>query len=133
MDERIFSGCFPTGIVYADRQVEVRGDYKRLAYMNYGSLVLELEDDCPEPLAEQIKEDHKRFLAMKGHSYPIAGNASVVLGCEMHLQPGAEAMFRGEKVTVLKRYWDDLYEIEKPNGEIYNMASKALLKPCTTS
>src|SRR3546814_11285018 len=35
MDQRIFSGIYPAGIVYADRTRQKGGDYARLAFLPY--------------------------------------------------------------------------------------------------
>lgn len=53
---RVFCGVYPTGYVFADRQREQRGDYKRLAYFNYDSLTLTIEKDCPDELRNYICE-----------------------------------------------------------------------------
>ena len=47
-NHRIFSGVYPTGIVWADRYIEKHGDYKKLAYLNFGTLELEVQKDCPD-------------------------------------------------------------------------------------
>ena len=39
--QRLFIGCYPTGLVDADTEQEVDRDYKRLAYLSYSTLVLE--------------------------------------------------------------------------------------------
>lgn len=70
---RIFCGCFPTGWVWADRQVEVDHDYKRLAYMSYAHLKLELEKDCPNELAEEIRKDAHALQERRGERYVISG------------------------------------------------------------
>src|SRR5947209_19655859 len=57
MNNRIFVGLFPTGIVYADRKVERHGDYKRLGFLPYSTLALEIEKDCPPALAREIRAD----------------------------------------------------------------------------
>lgn len=85
--ERVFSGCFPTGIVYADRARERHGDWVRLAYLNYGSLELELERDCPGELRAHIEQDAASIQARAGERYPIAGNMSVTLGSKHEKQP----------------------------------------------
>lgn len=78
--DRLFIGCYPTGLVYADRQVEEHGDYRRLAYLNYGTLKLDLEDNIPKELEDRIKKDHEKMLSMKGQPYQIAGNCVITLG-----------------------------------------------------
>lgn len=77
--ERLFIGCYPTGLVYADKGIEVAGDYKRIAYLNYATLVLDV-DDLKSVLLPAIREDAARMQAQRGEQFPIAGNMSVTLG-----------------------------------------------------
>ena len=74
-------GLFPCGIVYADRSVEVAGDYKRLAFLSYSSLTLAVERDCPNSLKTTIEHDAAAiYQARRGDSLQIAGNATITLG-----------------------------------------------------
>lgn len=84
MDARIFAGCFPTGFVYADRKREVAGDYKRLAYLNYATLKLDIAKDCPKKLADQIRVDAAQYRV--GQQYATAWNTTVVLGSDLIAQ-----------------------------------------------
>lgn len=61
MNQRIFTGIYPCGIVYADRHTEVRGDFKRLAFLPFHGMRLELAADCPPDLAEQIQTSVKKY------------------------------------------------------------------------
>lgn len=61
MDSRLFIGIFPGGISYCDRSVEEDGDYKRLAFLPYDGMVLQIEEDCPPELAAEISADAKRY------------------------------------------------------------------------
>lgn len=79
MSDRLFIGAYPCGLVYADREREQHGDYKRLAFLSYASLELDLEKDCPADLAEQITKDAAIMQAKRGERFQIA-NQSVVLG-----------------------------------------------------
>lgn len=67
--EKLFCGVFPTGFVWADRSNTVHGDYKRLAYMNFESLKLDLEKDCPADLQELIVKDAAEIQARRGELY----------------------------------------------------------------
>ncbi len=78
--ERLFSGFFPCGIVYADRHNEVAGDYKRLGFLSYSTLILDIEPDCPASLQTQIEKDAATFQARRGESQAIAGNMVITLG-----------------------------------------------------
>lgn len=70
--QRLFIGCYPTGLVYADTEQEVDGDYKRLAYLSYSTLVLELEHDCPRELAEQIKRNAVTVQSRRGEQFQVS-------------------------------------------------------------
>lgn len=61
MNPRLFIGVYPAGIVYADRQTEEHGDYKRLAFLPYHGMRLELASDCPPDLADQIRASAKKY------------------------------------------------------------------------
>ncbi len=43
--DRLFIGVYPTGIAYADKWNEVDGDYKRLAFLRFATLALDIEHD----------------------------------------------------------------------------------------
>lgn len=79
-NNRLFIGCYPTGFVYADRKVEVHGDYKRLAYLHYGTLEADIEDDVPSFLLNRINDHINKIRSLKGTSYQIAGNCVITLG-----------------------------------------------------
>lgn len=81
MGDRLFSGVYPCGIVYADRQREKGGDYARCAFLPFSSLVLQIERDCPAALREQIVKDAAAIQARKGERFNISSSGqSVVLG-----------------------------------------------------
>lgn len=77
--ERLFVGVFPAGIVYADRCHEVNNDYKRLAFLPYSTLELQLEADCPPCLIHQIQEDAASYKAGEQFSVSASGQ-TVMLG-----------------------------------------------------
>ena len=80
-DRRLFIGVYPCGLVYADRSVEVNGDYKRLGFLPYRELVLELQPDCPPELAVQIKSDAAHMRDMRGQQFSISScGQHVILG-----------------------------------------------------
>ena len=83
-EDRLFIGCYPTGLVYADRGVEEHGDYKRLAYLNYATLEADLEENIPDFLLERINNHIAKMKSMAGTSYQIAGNVGVILGSTSH-------------------------------------------------
>lgn len=78
---RVFCGVFPTGLVWADRWHEVDGDYKRLAYLNFSTLVLEFEKDCPEELMAAIRESAEAMQKRKGERFEVSAcGQTVILG-----------------------------------------------------
>lgn len=86
-NERLFIGCYPTGLVYADRKREKDGDYVRLAYLNYGTLVLEFDKGILigyrkiDPVLIREVERHALYMqSLRGQKFAIAGNATVILG-----------------------------------------------------
>jgi len=78
--DRLFCGCYPGGLVWADRDRLVGGDYRRLAFMSYETLELQLEGRVPEALRARIVADAAEIQAKRGQSFQIAGNMSVILG-----------------------------------------------------
>jgi hypothetical protein len=82
LDDRWFCGKYPCGLVYADRATEEHGDYKRVAFLPYSSLVLDV-DDPASPLIERVKADAAAMQARRGQPYQIAGNMTITLG-ELH-------------------------------------------------
>jgi|SRR5215213_1063655 len=84
MNEIVGQYCFSTGLIYADRTRDDprTQDYKRLAYLNYASLQLDLEPDCKGELADYVKTEAAKIQAMKGELFSIAGNMKVILGSE---------------------------------------------------
>lgn len=75
---RLFSGCYPCGIVYADKSREVRGDYARLAFLPYRELRLEFEKDCPEAFREVIEETARPIIAMRGKDFEVSACGQTV-------------------------------------------------------
>lgn len=78
--DKLFSGCYPEGIVYADKTREEHGDWKKLAFLSYRTLELEFYGRVPADLKNLITEDAAAIQAKKGEKYSIAGNMKVTLG-----------------------------------------------------
>lgn len=76
--DRLFSGIYPAGIVYADRYEEVAGDYKRLAFLPYSTMKLDLNPDCPEDLKERICADAKRLQSRIGQPFQISTSGQTI-------------------------------------------------------
>lgn len=86
MEDVVGQYLYPTGIVYADktRDDPATQDYKRLAYLNYASLQLDLEGDLKGELRAYVISEAAKIQGMRGQSFQIAGNASVILGQPNH-------------------------------------------------
>lgn len=84
IDEVVGRYCYPTGLIYADRTRDDprTQDYKRLAYLNYATLQLDIEPDCRHELADHVIRDAATIQAMRGQPFSIAGNMQVILGSE---------------------------------------------------
>lgn len=82
LSDRLFSGCFPTGIMYADRSVEDRRtrDYKRLGFLSYATLELSVEKDCPAELREMIERDAAIIQAKRGERFSVSASQFIILG-----------------------------------------------------
>jgi hypothetical protein len=76
---KLFSGVYPCGIVYADRHWEKHGDYVRLAFLQFSTLQLDIEKDCPKELAAQIRRDAATIQARKGEFFPVSTCGQTVL------------------------------------------------------
>lgn len=63
MSDRLFIGLMPAGVSYCDRQVEEDGDFKKLAFLPYDTLELDILPGCPDDLAAQIRKDASRHRA----------------------------------------------------------------------
>lgn len=84
MQERIFAGVFPFGISYADKEREKDGDYARLAFLDFASLRLKVEPDCPAHLRHEIEVDAAKIQARRGESFQVStAGQTVLLGSEL--------------------------------------------------
>lgn len=73
LEDRLFVGHFPVGLVFCDRSVEQNGDYKRLAILYERTLVLVFERDCPA--------DWKAFVAGYAATYQTDIGRQTANGC----------------------------------------------------
>jgi hypothetical protein len=82
LTERLFTGVYPGGIVYSDRSRSRGGDYVRVAFLPYTTLVLEVEKgEGRSDLLPLIRKDAERMAARRGERFPIdAAGHTVVLG-----------------------------------------------------
>lgn len=79
MNNRIFIGTYPAGIVYADREREVGGDYARLAFLPYDTLKLDVEAKCPAELEREIINHARTIQCQIGTHYRTSATGSEVL------------------------------------------------------
>jgi hypothetical protein len=83
-NQRIFIGCYPEGIVYADRTVEIDGDYARLAFLPYSTLELEFSPTCPTELKQEIADSAAHIQAKSGQPFQISTCGQTVLLGRLH-------------------------------------------------
>lgn len=92
---RVFAGVFPTGISYADRTVEVGGDYKRLAFLPFDTLSLEWRAKrIPKDVQDYIIKDAAKIQARRGEDYRVSSAGQTVLlggSAETRSTPGAKS------------------------------------------
>jgi len=97
----LFIGVFSTGLVYADRTVEVHGDYKRLAFLCFATLKLEEQPDIRADLVESIRKHAAKVQARRGEQYVVSGcGQTVLLGDDRHLRPGWATLTVAEREFV---------------------------------
>lgn len=78
--QRLFIGVYPCGIAYSDRETIQDGDYKRVAFLDYDTLELEVRDDR-SPLLDEVRSHAATVRLQKGERFSIdACGHSVVLG-----------------------------------------------------
>lgn len=77
-EDRLFVGVFPAGISYADRAREVAGDYRRLAFLPFGTLVLEWEKNVPAELRKIIEIDARAIQARRGEQFQVSSSGQTV-------------------------------------------------------
>jgi hypothetical protein len=76
--QRLFIGGYPEGILFADRQTEESGDYKKVGFLSYQTLKLEIYEGCPQPLIEPIKEYSSILQKRRGEQYEVSTSGQTV-------------------------------------------------------
>ena len=80
MQNDLFIGVYPGGLVYADRSREEHGDYQRVAFLPYDSLELEVSA-ARSRLLPAVREHAATVQAKRGELYSISAcGQSVRLG-----------------------------------------------------
>lgn len=82
-EQALFVGVFPTGWGFADRRKERGGDWKRVAFLSFRTLKLELERDCPKDLLPLVTKFANEMEGRRGTLYrPATHGNPIVLGSE---------------------------------------------------
>lgn len=76
--DRLFAGVFPAGISYADRAREVAGDYRKLAFLPFRTLVLEWEKSVPADLRKLIEADARGIQTRRGEQFQVSSSGQTV-------------------------------------------------------
>jgi hypothetical protein len=77
--DRLFIGYYPTGIVYADIGREEHGDYKRVAFLSYKTLIFEPAIGANKLLIEEAKSHAALIQARKGEPMTVTSSGQTVL------------------------------------------------------
>lgn len=124
MNADIFVGIYTEGILYADRQQEVERDYKRIAFLFFGTLELEVKDDCPPHLASDVREHAAGIQSRRGERFEISQSGqSVTLG---HALP-SETRLSAAAARVLAAFEEHYVK----GGYLYSGAMGPLLVAAT--
>jgi len=75
----LFIGSFPTGLVYAGRTKEERGDYKKIAHLSYATLELTVYDRKSKLLPD-VRKHAAGVQAQAGQEYPCSVTQTIQLG-----------------------------------------------------
>jgi hypothetical protein len=80
LEDRLFAGVMPAGITYCDRKIEVDGDYKKIAFLAFYDLKLQIFDK-ESRLLPLILPDAKRLQRKVGEEYQISlTGQTIILG-----------------------------------------------------
>lgn len=77
--DRLFIGIFPAGIAYADRHREEHGDYKRVAFLPFASLVLKPSRNASPELLQAAREHAATIQARKGERFTVSGCGQYII------------------------------------------------------
>jgi hypothetical protein len=81
MNANIFAGIFPTGVIYADKSKEEHGDYKKIAFLPFDTLKLEIFSKRSK-LLNEIIEDSKSYIAGEELQISTSGQ-KIILGTKV--------------------------------------------------
>lgn len=100
--DRVSAATFLTGINYADRTVEVKGDYKRLAFLSFDTLELEwIAKRVPPDVRDYIVADAAKIQARRGQQYQTSQAGQTVMLGSSSSAPKSPAQLDREIEAVL--------------------------------
>lgn len=77
-NDRLFVCVMGTGISWADRKVHEHGDYKRLAFLTFSNLELEIVPGCPNDLRVRIEDYAAKVKARRGQQYQVSTSGQTI-------------------------------------------------------
>lgn len=91
--ERLFVGSYPGGIVYADRGRSRGGDYARVAFLSYRTLVLDVEPGADPALVTLARQSAASFQSRRGELHALSATAlrdaaGNLIGCGQTIRLG---------------------------------------------
>jgi hypothetical protein len=113
---RLFIGNYPGGMVYADRAVEKHGDYKRVAFLDYGTLDLRV-DSPRSPLLDAVRRHAANLQAKKGQYHALSATAARDAAGNL-IGDGQTVQLGWRKNPKAKKNPREGVE-QRPNGTIY--------------
>jgi hypothetical protein len=78
-ENRLFIGCFPCGLVYADRAIEEHGDYRRVGFLSYKTLVFEPGEKVNQRLLAEATRHAETIQAKKGEKFEVSSCGQYVI------------------------------------------------------
>lgn len=84
LDNRLFIGIRSEGISYADRWVEVNGDYKDIAFLRFGDLGLRFYVGPDHDLIQEVRAHAQSITVRRGEKFEVSScGQTVTLGSEL--------------------------------------------------
>ena len=70
--DRLFIGVYCTGIVYADRKIEESGDYRRVGFLPYDTLVFQPHKIADKGLLAEAMQHAATIQAKRGEKFQVS-------------------------------------------------------------
>jgi len=77
-DNRLFACIYPGGIAYSDRTKEEHGDYKKVAFLSFKTLVVEPAKNANKELLAAAMLDAKKIQARKGENFQVSSSGQYI-------------------------------------------------------